>query len=1061
MPAEHTRRQRRCIWVAGVAALAAAALTVVSGCSRDRYRRQADAQVYGLVDQVGDTAHSDGVATPQKPFTIAIDPRSRMYSPYSPDYPPMPPDDPAAHRYMELVDGKHGWRGWGRYGKTNTVQSPFWKAHLPLNSRGQLVLDKQGAMELARIHSPDYQSQLEELYLSALDVTFERFRFDTQFFGGSSLFFTADGKYRSGTGAPSSRLDLNVFDPSNQLRAERLFAGGGELVVGLANSLVWQFAGPDEHEVTTLLDFSLVQPLLRGAGRAVVLERLTLSERTLLENVRQMERYRRGFYADIVTGRDAGQGPSRRGGLFGGAGLEGFRGVGGGGFGRVGNVGTLANTRIGGTGTGAGAAGAGGYLGLLQARQEIRNQEANVAALRVSLAQLRAFRDAGRLGTRGEVQVGFAESALYDAESRLLTSKALFQSELDDFKLSLGLPPGLDLNVEDTLLNQFNLIDPSLVEIQGATEQLLNATRKSEFARLEQAAGQPAPEALTEPLDVPLLVKQFEAVLGLIDGQFELMERDFQRLANNAEARRAVLRRLAQRPEAHQGDIDPGMLSVEEFDDRVAQLLDDYRALRERFACDRQTLDILRSAYEAGEDLTRLAIPCREAAERLAPQPMTPGPQRDPTPWTTALTELSRNLLEATLIQARIRTNSVVLLPVDLDAHEAMSIASVNRRDWMNARSELVNTWRLIEFNANTLKAGLDVVFSGDISNHGLNPVKLDGDTGRLRVGLQFDSPLTRMAERNVYRQSLIEYQQARRQYYTIVDRIQQGLRQTIRAIRLNDLNFELRREGVLVALRRYHVNLLDLTRPAGRTAPAGPGQVQEIGGEDFGATTARDLVDALSGLLNAQNDFLSVWVNYEVQRLSLDFDMGTMELDARGMWIDPGSDIGVGRGPEDCDPAGESQQLPNLPELVLPLLEPEATDQGGDAAATGATPQTDQPAPAEAPRRQKSTLPRPPDPVEPGAAAPDDDEPVQLQSFESHELHSGGRGRSDEKPRWLGDRGFADDPAPTTQMTTPAHAADASRDEGLPLAPARFQAKVRKHRAPANLPLPGSGYGP
>jgi hypothetical protein len=39
--------------------------------------------------------------------------------------------------------------------------------------------------------------------------------------------------------------------------------------------------------------------------------------------------------------------------------------------------------------------------------------------------------------------------------------------------------------------------------------------------------------------------------------------------------------------------------------------------------------------------------------------------------------------------------------------------------------------------------------------------------------------------------------------------------------------------------------------------------------------------------LLNVQNDFLSVWVDHEVQQLNLDFDLGVMELDARGVRIE------------------------------------------------------------------------------------------------------------------------------------------------------------------------------
>jgi hypothetical protein len=53
---------------------------------------------------------------------------------------------------------------------------------------------------------------------------------------------------------------------------------------------------------------------------------------------------------------------------------------------------------------------------------------------------------------------------------------------------------------------------------------------------------------------------------------------------------------------------------------------------------------------------------------------------------------------------------------------------------------------------------------------------------------------------------------------------------------------------------------------------------------QQFGVTTARDLVQSLSDLLNVQNDFLSVWVNYEVQRLALDHDLGIMELDEAGL---------------------------------------------------------------------------------------------------------------------------------------------------------------------------------
>ena len=55
-----------------------------------------------------------------------------------------------------------------------------------------------------------------------------------------------------------------------------------------------------------------------------------------------------------------------------------------------------------------------------------------------------------------------------------------------------------------------------------------------------------------------------------------------------------------------------------------------------------------------------------------------------------------------------------------------------------------------------------------------------------------------------------------------------------------------------------------------------------------FGATTARDLVNALNDLLDASNAFLQVWVGYEAMRMRLDYELGTMKLTERGLWLDP-----------------------------------------------------------------------------------------------------------------------------------------------------------------------------
>ena len=827
------------------------------------YRRQADRDANCMVD-----IKSASAGVPPGEYRIDIDPRSRMYDPNNPDCEPMPPDDPTSNQLMHCIDCKKGEKCWKCLPRTPFVENPGWWEHLPFDKNGEVVLDLQGAVELALLESPRYQSQLEELYLSALDVTFERFRFDTQFFGGSSIFYTADGESRSGTGERSRELQVSPFNegidgrPASRLRAEKLTATGGELVVGLANSLVWQFAGPDTYSSNTIFDFSLFQPLLRASGRGFVLERLTITERNLLANVRQMERFRRNFYVSVFSGEDPGLGPSRRGGFFGGSGLEGFSGVGGGGFGRVGGGGGGDFFGGGGTTGGAGAQGAGGYLGLLQTAQVLRNQRGNVAALRDSVLQLQASNDAGRID---RFQVDLARQALYNAQSQLLTSENQFQASLENFKVTIGLPPELPIKVSDPMLDRLNLLDPELEKLQQRVADILAELRQLREEQIEAAEQQrPAGELVVPnmPAGANQAEQELAAVLGghlattaeiraAAEQRLAAVQADFKVLEDALPERRDHLSRLVDRPEVRGANIDEALFSPDVLVQRVDRRQTELKSLENQLTTTLGQLEQLAAATDLGA-------------------------QRTLNELIANLSDLSGQLLELVLAQASARLDSINFSPIELSEDQALAIAAQYRRDWMNARANLVDAWRLIYFNANDLQSDLDLVFSGDLGNVGDNPFRFRDTRGRLRVGLEFDAPLTRLAERNVYRQSLIEYQQARRNYYQFRDRVYQSLRNTLRQIRLNEINFELRRAAVQVAISQVDLTQLRLTEPPK------PGETSQ-----FGNTTARDLVQALSDLLNVQNDFLSVWVNYEVQRLNLEVDLGIMELTPTGLRIE------------------------------------------------------------------------------------------------------------------------------------------------------------------------------
>lgn len=447
-------------------------LCAASGCSLERYVRRADREVGRLVEEKSDDPRW---ALPS--FRVDQDPRSRYYDQYDEIRPPMPPDDPASHQYMRRVDGKKGWGRWYQNGCRTDLDNPNWRERLgeyvELTEEDKVWLSMDSAMQVALVNSPDLQKQLEEIYLSSLDVSTERFRFDVRFFGGNLTRFTHLGKKRMGGDA-----DRVVAGENNTLRTDtdfqiqRQFATAGELAVGFANSFVWQFAGPNSESALSIIDFTLAQPLLRGAGRDVALEQLTLAERTLLANLRAYRQYQQGFYTKVAVGELGVSGPKRAGGFFGGTGLTGFTGTGSGGFGGVGeatNFGRTVTGEGGGAATGAGLAGGGagavgGFVGLLQELQEIRNSQESLNAYLRALRLLEAHLEAGTIDLQ---QVDQFRQSIETERATLLQATNSLEDSLDSFKTgTLGVPPDLPVALDDSLIRQFQFIDPRMGELQ-------------------------------------------------------------------------------------------------------------------------------------------------------------------------------------------------------------------------------------------------------------------------------------------------------------------------------------------------------------------------------------------------------------------------------------------------------------------------------------------------------------------------------------------------------------------------------------------------------------------
>ncbi|MEO2017891.1 MAG: TolC family protein [Fuerstiella sp.] len=480
--------------------LVAAVALCANGCSRTQYRLEADQDAYNVIsERNGDPRWTTA------DVNIEVDPRSRYFDQYDPDCPPMPQDDPAAHGYMRCVDGKKGWKHWYDNGVRSDLESPVWREELAQYAEttedGAVKLNVDSALRLSYVHSPNHQRQLETLYLSALDVTRERWRLDTQFNGGfDTVFFhsgqkTAAGESNRlttgrGVGALGVPLAGRFGGGGNTLQLNRSFATAGEMVAGIANAFTWEFTNGNVNFAGSLLSASFVQPLLRGAGRSIALEDLTQVERNLLANLRAYAQFRQGFYTQVAIGELGVRGPQR-----GGPGT------------------TLTSFSGGGS--------IGGYTGLLQQLQQKRNSEDTLSLQERTFARLEAFYAKGMIGL---VQVDQFEQDIETAKAALLVRENNLDLALDRYKTgTLGLPPDLPIELDDGLIRQFQLFAREATDILNLVVQLQNragslftdgeAQVVPEVAELESLLTDITP--LIEPIQI--LIEQIPAELKRMD----------------------------------------------------------------------------------------------------------------------------------------------------------------------------------------------------------------------------------------------------------------------------------------------------------------------------------------------------------------------------------------------------------------------------------------------------------------------------------------------------------------------------------------------------------------
>jgi outer membrane protein TolC len=273
---------------------------------------------------------------------------------------------------------------------TNTRVFDF-LGSLANSENGAHIISLDQALDLGFALNKDYQLQRERLYLQALSLTADRYRYTPIFSASANSTYAWDNRLTDGSTDPFAAdaealisLPATVVTADERLRSDAslgtrlLLRGGGQIALNLTSNFLRFVTGDMDSNASSALVGSFTQPLLRGAGSDIAAETLMQAERDLLYQLRDFTRYRQTLAVRITTQ----------------------------------------------------------YYTVLEARDTVRNNFAGLSATLSSLERERAFQAEG-LRTPG--QVGRLEQSSLQRDRAWALAITRYANALDSFKILLGL----------------------------------------------------------------------------------------------------------------------------------------------------------------------------------------------------------------------------------------------------------------------------------------------------------------------------------------------------------------------------------------------------------------------------------------------------------------------------------------------------------------------------------------------------------------------------------------------------------------------------------------------
>jgi len=193
---------------------------------------------------------------------------------------------------------------------------------------------------------------------------------------------------------------------SGQLSVSQLLRTGGRISANLTRDLTRFYVGNPRQGVSDAISLNLSQPLLRGFGSRVAAENLRQAERNVIYAIRDFNHYQNEFAVGKVQD----------------------------------------------------------YFRLLRGRDIIRNSYADYQSRTNETARLVEQLDAGRVSN---VDLGEIQQAELTSKNNYINAIANYGTDVDRFKIDLGLPLGVELKLDEKALKEITEVGLPFAEMDA------------------------------------------------------------------------------------------------------------------------------------------------------------------------------------------------------------------------------------------------------------------------------------------------------------------------------------------------------------------------------------------------------------------------------------------------------------------------------------------------------------------------------------------------------------------------------------------------------------------